>query len=212
MWLCIGSAPERHAQNTIHDPWTAAEWWWRCRVGNPCRRWQARCMFPFKEITFRLADLRSPGPFGLPDLRSPGPSVSRTFFQLGLNRTHNITWHILVTGLFTSGSGEDDLRNYNPKDDSCQDQDWLQSSMCLEEANESLYLYTLSLPPPPNHLLPQGSNGATLRTVKNNLYSSPNKVFTHHITWQLHTGCIEKICRYNLCWKYMCIWYYVKAE
>ena len=77
MWLqCMGSACERHAQNTIYDPWTAAEWWWRCWCGNWCRRQNARWgMFPFKEITF-----------GLADLWSPGPSVSQTFGQLGLNQ------------------------------------------------------------------------------------------------------------------------------
>ena len=77
-WLCMGSARKRHAQNIIYDPWTATEWWWGCWCGNRCRRGNARWrMFPFKEITFGLLDLRSRGhsvsrTFGLTDLRSTG--------------------------------------------------------------------------------------------------------------------------------------------
>ena len=37
-------------------------WWWRCQCGNRCRGRNARWgMFPFKEITFGLPDLRSTG-------------------------------------------------------------------------------------------------------------------------------------------------------
>ena len=40
----------------------AAEWWWRCGCGNRCRRGNTRWrIFPFKETTFGLADLRSTG-------------------------------------------------------------------------------------------------------------------------------------------------------
>ena len=66
-----------------------------------------------------------------------------------------------------------------PRDDSCQV--WLKSDHAFSRRRWNSYF--LQRAPSPTCYPPQGPIGATLETVMNNFYSSPNKVSTHYIIW-----------------------------
>ena len=65
------------------------------------------------------------------------------------------------------------------RDDYCQV--WLKSDHVFSRRRWNSYF--LQRAPSPTCYPPQGPIGATLGTVMNNFYSSPNKVSTHNIIW-----------------------------
>ena len=71
------------------------------------------------------------------------------------------------------------LESPAPKDDSRQV--WLKFDNAFSRRRWNSYC--LQRAPSPTCYPPQGPNGATLGTVMNNFYSSPNKVSTHYIIW-----------------------------